>query len=58
MKSNNFSDVGVWTVTVQAKLADYTGVPVVTRVFTLTVLDPCLVTTILPQTLQNMTINI
>lgn len=44
MKSNNFSDVGIWTVTVQAKLVDYTSVAAATRLFSLTVLDPCLAT--------------
>jgi hypothetical protein len=57
MKSTIISDVGVWTVTVQAKLLDYTGVAVVKSAFTLTVVDPCL-TAVLNnkgQTLSNMT---
>ena len=47
MKSNSLADVGVWTVTVQAKLQNYIGVAALTKVFTLTVVDPCVGSTIL-----------
>ena len=56
MLSTNYSDVGVWTVTVQAKLANYTGVSAATKAFTLTVVDPCFTAVIdnKGQTLSNM----
>ena len=46
MHSNSLADLGVWTVTVQANLANYTGVTAATKAFTLTVVDPCVGSTI------------
>ena len=40
MKSLSVQDVGVWVVTLSAKLLNYSGVPAVTKAFTLNVLDP------------------
>jgi hypothetical protein len=48
MKSNNFSDVGIYEVKIKANLVDYTDVDAATSLFTLTVLHPCLATKILP----------
>ena len=56
MTSSDWLHVGSWTVTLQVKLLNYTGVTAVTKKFTLIVLDPCLVTTITPDTLSEMTV--
>jgi hypothetical protein len=52
MLSNNFADAGTWTVTLEAKLENYTNVAAVTKDFTLTVIDPCVATIINSQTLN------
>ena len=41
IKSDSLADVGVWIVTLQAKLLYYSEIAAITKVFTLTVLDPC-----------------
>lgn len=46
MLSNSLANEGSWTVTVQAKLSNYSGVTPVTKAFTLNVLNPCAGTTI------------
>ena len=46
MNSINIADVGTCTVTLQAKLLNYSGVLAPTKAFTLTVLDPCIGTAI------------
>ena len=56
MTSSAWSHIGTWTVTLQVKLLNYTSIAAATKQFTLIVLDPCLVTTILPDTLSPMTV--
>jgi hypothetical protein len=46
MLSNNLSHAGTWTVTLQAKLQDYSGVAAEIKTFELTVIDPCVGTII------------
>ena len=51
MLTNNFADVGVWTVTLQGKLENYASVAAVFTAFQLTVLNPCVGARIHPLTL-------
>ena len=59
MFSSLYADVGVWTVTLKATLQNYAAVAPATSQFTVTVTDPCPLTSIYPlAALPNLTINL
>lgn len=50
--SNDFTHVGVWTMTLRVTLQNYPAVPAATKVITsATVVDPCVAATINTQTI-------
>jgi hypothetical protein len=57
LASNSIADVNSYTANLQAKLTNYSGVSAAIVAFSVTLINPCLTTTLaLPTTLLNKTI--
>ena len=57
LASNSIADANMYTPTLQAKLTNYSGVSATTVAFSVTLINPCLTTTLaLPTTLIAKTI--